>query len=486
MYNNLNDYYSANGGANTWNSATRTADAKRAGIQNYAGTADQNSQLLSFLSNPSATSPKSTYVANKAGTPSWQSDLNSVMGASTTRKSSPYDPIGAPNQSTVNGPVYNPPPFEPYTAAPNMSTNQGPARGNPDGSITYNTPSGAYTAPRPAPAPAPIMTPYNRDTAGASYIPPGTPVSSAPSTPAQTFVQNRVDGGAPTASAPSSMTSSMTSSSSSTSGSGGVGGGGTGGGAPAMGPMGGAVSAADKAFEDYLKSLTETDEEKEAKKYLDTLNVDANLANERALNSGETMGFAGGEAQRVNRNNDIRIAGAAARVEALAARRGVMTTAQKARLDYEQGKIKSASEGAFELSAGQSRFNRDGSVVASMPRDTSNDAYRQAQIDNIYSDNANRNTGTAAERRTEARAQTYSEINGRLQAGVTDKDGKPYIDAEGFMTKDGFFNLLAASQQLGITRAEFLKEFGSFLGKGTGKYEGYRLTAQESNLLLGR
>lgn len=49
QYSTLSDYYSANGGANTWNSAKRQADAKTAGISNYTGTTDQNSTLLKKL-----------------------------------------------------------------------------------------------------------------------------------------------------------------------------------------------------------------------------------------------------------------------------------------------------------------------------------------------------------------------------------------------------------------------------------------------------
>lgn len=414
-YNNLNEYYSANGGANTWNSTTRTADAKRAGITGYAGTADQNAQLLSFLSNPSATSPKSTYVASKAGTPTWQSDLSSVLGSSAKPNSSPYNPPGAPNQSTVNGPVYNPPPFQPYTAQPNMSTNQGPARGNPDGSITYNTSSGAYTSPAPT---LPISTPYNRDTAGPSYIPPGTPVSSAPATPAETFVQNRVSGGANNLyinpagdGSKRDISGNLTSSSDTgTGGGGGVGGGfGAGGGAPAMGPMGGAVSAADKAFEDYLKSLTEkSDSDKEDERLLAQMNSDANLANERALNSGETMGFAGGEAQRVGRNNDLRIAGQAARVGVNNAARANMTAAQKARLDYEQGRAKNASDleqATYDRGQDAIKNAQDAIRYAPDPMDTK---WKQAQIDNLYADNARLSAPASAKGTVRSGGLTYT------------------------------------------------------------------------------
>jgi len=49
-YNTLYDYYTGTSGSyNTWNSAQRLGDAAKAGITNYTGTADQNTQLLKYL-----------------------------------------------------------------------------------------------------------------------------------------------------------------------------------------------------------------------------------------------------------------------------------------------------------------------------------------------------------------------------------------------------------------------------------------------------
>jgi peptidoglycan hydrolase-like protein with peptidoglycan-binding domain len=50
-YTTLYDYYTANGGYNTWNSAQRKADASKAKITNYTGTAEQNKLLLDHLNN---------------------------------------------------------------------------------------------------------------------------------------------------------------------------------------------------------------------------------------------------------------------------------------------------------------------------------------------------------------------------------------------------------------------------------------------------
>jgi hypothetical protein len=58
-YNNLYEYYSANGGWNTWDSPQRQADAKAAGITNYTGTAEQNKILLDYLTKQKGTAPAS-------------------------------------------------------------------------------------------------------------------------------------------------------------------------------------------------------------------------------------------------------------------------------------------------------------------------------------------------------------------------------------------------------------------------------------------
>ena len=131
-------------------------------------------------------------------------------------------------------------------------------------------------------------------------------------------------------------------------------------------------TAADTAFETYLNSLTPSSETKAATEYLNSLATQGQLANERALNSGDTLGFAAGEAQRVGRNFDIKLAGAASAANALAALDAKRGDISKARYDYERGKIDEAIKAEqfdrretrlenpdFELSPGQSRFAYD-------------------------------------------------------------------------------------------------------------------------------
>lgn len=109
-------------------------------------------------------------------------------------------------QSPLN---YTPAP-QPFTPAPNMSTNLGPARGNQNGTITLPTGSGAVTVPKNVLSPnqtpfipgftssapktttirqatpsVPMQTPYSPATAGSSYVPPAQSTPFAPPPPPQ-------------------------------------------------------------------------------------------------------------------------------------------------------------------------------------------------------------------------------------------------------------------------------------------------------------
>ncbi len=123
------------------------------------------------------------------------------------------------------------------------------------------------------------------------------------------------------------------------------------------------------AFQQYISALQPSSEESQARKYLSNLTLQQKKDQEEALNRGESLGFATGEAQRVNRNNAFAIEGAASAVDALTAQRQGMTEAQKARMDFEKSLLGDTREQErftaeqqaktrqpFELGEGQSRY----------------------------------------------------------------------------------------------------------------------------------
>lgn len=151
------------------------------------------------------------------------------------------------------------------------------------------------------------------------------------------------------------------------------------------------------AFNEYLQSLKTTPEERSAKEYLNTLTSNARMASEKALQSGETMGFAGGEQARVNRNNQLAIDAAARNLEAITGYRAGEREASKARAEFEGTlyKTQQESQKPFELGQGQERYTFNPSTgkyektaanpKVAEPRDPLEDAYKRAQIANIDS-----------------------------------------------------------------------------------------------------
>ena len=133
-----------------------------------------------------------------------------------------------------------------------------------------------------------------------------------------------------------------------------------------VGTMAGSTPAVatpeDTAFEAYLKALAPTAEETQAKQYLNTLMTDSKLAREKALNSGETMGFAGGEAARVQRNNDITLEGASRAYDTLKGFSDTNRKVAEAKFNYTKDKAEKADKlqqentKPFELSEGQRRY----------------------------------------------------------------------------------------------------------------------------------
>lgn len=121
-------------------------------------------------------------------------------------------------------------------------------------------------------------------------------------------------------------------------------------------------SPADDAFSSYLKSLQQPDEVTAATKYVNNLITQGKQDQEKALETGETLGFATGEAARVGRQNSIALEAAGRGLDALVASNASKKEIAKARYDYEKAKLDAAKadkKTGFELSPGQKRYEYD-------------------------------------------------------------------------------------------------------------------------------
>lgn len=139
---------------------------------------------------------------------------------------------------------------------------------------------------------------------------------------------------------------------------------GTGNGAPQTDP----VSSYRSAFDEYIKSLKPSDAEAAANDNLAALTLQAKKDQEEALNRGETLGFATGEAARVNKNNSFAIDAASNAVDSYTRSRTATSDAQKARLDYEKSLLPSTD--GFTLGKDQVRYDANGKQVATGPSTT--------------------------------------------------------------------------------------------------------------------
>jgi len=116
------------------------------------------------------------------------------------------------------------------------------------------------------------------------------------------------------------------------------------------------------AFDQYLSALKPDDQYTKAYKDLSDFDLQSMKDQEKALNSGETLGFASGETQRVDRNNQFERMARSGTLEALTNRRNSTTDAAKARLDFESGLLgrgDRAKELAFNQNLATQNFGRN-------------------------------------------------------------------------------------------------------------------------------
>ncbi len=241
-------------------------------------------------------------------------------------------------------------------------------------------------------------------------------------------------------------------------------------GAPAA-PAAPVSSPADDAYSSYLKSLEASPEHKAAQDYLNSL-ITKSQQDIGAIDAhaGQTTSFAGAEKERANYGNNIAIDAASRALQTYEGIDTNRTTAGKARLDYEQQKAKdsAAANKPIEVSPGATLVDpKTGKSIYTAPTAASQNGGTKP---------------TAAEQQ----AAGFSVINQLLKPGVKIKGtaGIPYLDNEGYLTPEGLDKLIAAAQSDGISRKDFLDEFGVFIG-AKNKFQNYKLTAAEKARLIG-
>lgn len=227
------------------------------------------------------------------------------------------------------------------------------------------------------------------------------------------------------------------------------------------------MSAEDQAFETYLKTLSPTAEENAARTYLNNVTSRARMANENAGYSGETMGFASGEQQRVSRNNALTVQSAADVYNSLKSAGDTTRSVSEARYKYtsDKAKEKTAAEKEaaklvaentkpFELSEGQTRYTFN-------PKTGKYEA--TASVGKTYKAGSDSSESKMTE--AEKKASGYSIINQLLTPGQVLPDGTPVLDANGFITKKALQIIKREAVQSGINANDFEAQYADSIFK---------------------
>ena len=242
------------------------------------------------------------------------------------------------------------------------------------------------------------------------------------------------------------------------------------------------------------------------------LTAEAKLAQERALNSGETTAFAGGEAQRIGRTYDIKLAASAAKLQMLETGR---TEKVKALQD-----LVNSGQTDFKTQLEIQKLQNDVSGIDKQATDTFfnvaqkyNDvqyAYdpTKTPVENFRALNAavvKSPSYQAEQRRAEKLASAGSGTGSsgpktleERKALVVDKysqiltpghyiNGIPLIDDKGKVTPEGWKAAITSAPGQGLSRKDFIEQYGYLLwvdrnGNADPKYG---LTPKEQALISG-
>jgi len=164
--------------------------------------------------------------------------------------------------------------------------------------------------------------------------------------------------------------------------------------------------------------------------------------------------------------------------------------------------LKSQEEKTAYLTDVGKKYGVDAEILMSSIGEYETGATKDAlDVKNIESQIASRQAGDALEARRESRlasqdkkesvaakkSDAFASINYLLtpeaQQNVTKSGGIPYMDANGYLTPEGFKTLVSAAAESGVSRKEFLAEYGPMLYLEENSAAKYGITAAEAKLL---
>lgn len=196
------------------------------------------------------------------------------------------------------------------------------------------------------------------------------------------------------------------------------------------------------AFNAYIQSLTPSADETTARDNLNKLMTQDRLDYEKALNSGDTLGYATGLAGQQARTAGIMEGGASSALDAITGQRTATSDAQKARVDFEKSLIPSTPDSKpFQSGDNTYQYNpttqtydvvsTKAAAPVSQPASVQEYEYAKANgykgtFTDYQNADANRKRSIAQPTATQTSAAEQKASQGKLAtylSGLTGKDG---------------------------------------------------------------
>lgn len=137
------------------------------------------------------------------------------------------------------------------------------------------------------------------------------------------------------------------------------------------------------AMNAYIQSLAQTPEEKTLRSDIAKRSVQSSIDYEKALQSGETMSFAQGEAGRIQRANQLGIGAQTGALEALTAGRAGDIEANKARVGY-LASLEPSPKQQLELKKAQAELDKTIAENAQIGKEKPMTEYERAKLNQDY------------------------------------------------------------------------------------------------------
>lgn len=249
------------------------------------------------------------------------------------------------------------------------------------------------------------------------------------------------------------------------------------------------TGASDQYLQNYLKTLTPSDEENTVQKQLATLQQSQYLSHQGLEGQAIATPFITGQEAAVDKGLNQQQQTLTSQLAAAQKQRQSAMDVSKAALDYQISPYQQAQLDATKANNTNSQVNNEQQLLLNAQKQLA-DMQKPTEVSpgaTLVNPQTNQPVYTAPTAKSqnptltaaETQQKSFSTINQLL--GTKNSQGMPYTDTSGYLTAQGFKDLISAATSDGIKRADFLKNYGYLLSPNY--LQGYNLTPADKKLL---